>query len=183
MKDEYLWQKTGEDPEIERLEKALAVFRYRDASPPATTPVTAVGTARWLSLGLAFASLALVSILAAAWLMMSRDQDVVFVTAPDTQTTSSPVVSEPPELPTTEPPTRRHSGPDRISPTIASINRRPKTKVQKPRPGVAVLTAEERYAYRQLMLALSITGSKLKIVQDTIDGTESIEDTNSNNDR
>jgi hypothetical protein len=37
---------------------------------------------------------------------------------------------------------------------------------------VETLTAEEKYAYDQLMLALSITGSKLKIVKDKIAGTE-----------
>ena len=34
------------------------------------------------------------------------------------------------------------------------------------------LTNEEKFAYNQLMLALSITGSKLKLVQDTIDRIE-----------
>lgn len=36
MKEDYLWDKTGvADPEIERLENALAVFRYQEAEPPA----------------------------------------------------------------------------------------------------------------------------------------------------
>lgn len=30
MKTDYLWDKTGDDAEIEQLEKALASFRYRD---------------------------------------------------------------------------------------------------------------------------------------------------------
>ena len=34
------------------------------------------------------------------------------------------------------------------------------------------LTKEEKYAYDQLMLALSVTSSKLKLVTDKIDGIE-----------
>jgi hypothetical protein len=44
--------------------------------------------------------------------------------------------------------------------------------MRDPQPTVAKtenLTRDERYAYDRLMLALSITGSKLKVVQDTID--------------
>ena len=59
-------------------------------------------------------------------------------------------------------------------------------------PGVAsiaenamrpALTEEEKYAYGQLMLALSITGSKLKIVKDTINGVEEIENAAKENER
>lgn len=42
-------------------------------------------------------------------------------------------------------------------------------KIKKPSE---TLTAEEKHAYDQLMLALSITGSKLKIVKDKVDGVE-----------
>src|SRR4028118_1783973 len=35
MKQDYLWDKTGADPEIENLENALAVFRYKETAPPA----------------------------------------------------------------------------------------------------------------------------------------------------
>ena len=55
-------------------------------------------------------------------------------------------------------------------------------KIEKPDSSVArrvevkkssdKLTKEETYAYNQLMLALSITGSKLKLVKDKIDRTE-----------
>jgi hypothetical protein len=45
------------------------------------------------------------------------------------------------------------------------------------------LTQEERYAYHQLMLALSISSSKLKVVQDAINGVESNETSTKQNDR
>ena len=35
MNEDYLWDKTGEDPEIEKLENALQVFRYKETAPPA----------------------------------------------------------------------------------------------------------------------------------------------------
>ncbi|MEJ7701739.1 MAG: hypothetical protein WKF71_19155 [Pyrinomonadaceae bacterium] len=35
MKEDYLWDKTGESPEIERLENALKSFRYQEIAPPA----------------------------------------------------------------------------------------------------------------------------------------------------
>ena len=34
MKEDYLWDKTGSDPEIEKLENALKAFRYQETAPP-----------------------------------------------------------------------------------------------------------------------------------------------------
>ena len=34
MKEDYLWDKTGRDPEIEKLENALLAFRCRPADAP-----------------------------------------------------------------------------------------------------------------------------------------------------
>jgi cytoskeletal protein RodZ len=34
MKEDYLWDKTGADPDIEKLENALEVFRYKQTAPP-----------------------------------------------------------------------------------------------------------------------------------------------------
>ena len=194
MNDEYLWQKTGTDPEIEKMEDTLAVFRYRDAPLPTAAAhkvASAERASRWqISLAFAFASCVAVAILAVAWFQVSREEsssgnapEVVFVAGPEIPGASLPVVTEPtPAKPQPiEPPTRRsRSGPVKIHPMIASVRRRLNTKDQTPQDSVAALTPEERYAYRQLMLALSITGSKLKIVQNVIDGTE---DTDSNDKR
>ena len=35
MKEDYLWDKTGENAEIEMLENALQAFRYQETAPPA----------------------------------------------------------------------------------------------------------------------------------------------------
>ena len=59
-----------------------------------------------------------------------------------------------------------------LAPTIVKTIFRPrKAKRQRIETLTAVnrLTTEERYAYDRLMLALSIAGNKLKVVQDTID--------------
>ncbi len=34
MKEDYLWDKTGNDPEIENMENALKTFRQKDSTPP-----------------------------------------------------------------------------------------------------------------------------------------------------
>src|SRR5215203_3432846 len=34
MKEDYLWDKTGEDLEIQGLENALKAFRYEESAPP-----------------------------------------------------------------------------------------------------------------------------------------------------
>jgi hypothetical protein len=44
--------------------------------------------------------------------------------------------------------------------------------IKPPESETAKLTEEEQYAYDQLMLALSITSSKLKIVKDKVGGTD-----------
>ena len=45
------------------------------------------------------------------------------------------------------------------------------------------LTNEEKYAYNQLLLALSITSSKLKLVQETIDRMEDRKEISKENNR
>lgn len=193
MNDEYLWNKTGEDPEIKRLEETLAVFRCRETAPPALpVAITAAEKVpRWrFTLALALASCAAVVIAAAVWFQISNrtnisENDVTFVALPEPET-AAPAAPEPKTLPvqTGEPAKRpvRHS-PAKIRPTTAATYRRPKTRTTAPKETYAALTKEEKYAYEQLMLALSITGSKLKIVQNTIDGTDDTENNAKQNNR
>ena len=191
MNDEYLWQKTGEDPEIERLEKALAVFRYRDAVPAAAVTIVADKPAaerawRWrLSFGFAFASFAAIVILTMVWLETSPEGDanigdVVFVQSPTDAQVFAPIVEPGPTPAQAAPGGHPRNTRGKINRTRAAAYRRPIKKHAAPKDSIAALTKEERHAYEQLMLALSITGSKLKIVQDTINGTA---DTDSNDKR
>ena len=198
MNDEYLWNKTGNDSEIEKLEKVLAVFQYREATPPAPVHETTVLPERQrrfrISFAFVFAAFAIVTIMAAVWLRISSGTsksenapEIVFVQestdAPDA--TTMPVVE--PKLPPKPNPAgqSRPAGNRKrsITATSAAIRSRPKTKDSMPKDTIAALTREERFAYRQLMLALSITSSKLKIVQDAIDGNQSAEDNDSKNQR
>jgi hypothetical protein len=59
MKEDYLWNKTGSDAEIEKLENALKAFRFEAQEPPALpTKVTSSDEKRpfsFFKLGFAFA--------------------------------------------------------------------------------------------------------------------------------
>lgn len=188
MNNEYLWDKTGEDQEIERLEKTLAVFRYRGTVNPVAVATQQVDerAPRWrIYLAFSFASCVAIGIVTMVGLRFLNEGsnpvntgDVVFVQQAADTPDAEPVAA--PELSPVSNPERQYQPPGNrrrnISRTTAAISRRPKKDTAPP----AELTAEEQFAYRQLMLALSITGSKLKIVQDTIDGTEDSNDDSKN---
>ena len=196
MNDEYLWQKTGDDPEIEKLEQKLAVFRYREAPfrIPAVEKAVEIPTVpRWrISLAFAFAVSLIAAMLIAIVFMRTSDRndsDTVFVASPELEIPSS---SPPPAATTDEKkvtpapaqkvvPQFAHSKPGIVIRTQPRPDRR--TKSKGPSPTTVALTEEEKYAYRQLMIALSVSSSKLKIVKDSINGTENIERTNSTNQR
>lgn len=59
----------------------------------------------------------------------------------------------------------------KIRQSVPTQNKSNVGKAETENPSAA-LTDEEKYAYDQLMLALSITGSKLKIVKDKVEGVE-----------
>lgn len=187
MNEEYLWNKTGSDPDIEHLEKALAVFRHRENATPPVFAVTedAKPAPRWrFPLAFAFAACAAVVFGAVAWLQLSKINDqtgdmVTYVAhpiveeenAPAPQPETAPPAETQPAKPASPTPRRVRQ---KVESTVAKTVRRPKQihRDNRAPQGIASLTKEERYAYDQLMLALSITSSKLKIVQDTINGTE-----------
>jgi len=86
MKQDYLWDKTGEDSEIEELENALAAFRYQEIAPP-TLPAKfppfaekagAKIRSRKFSFTFAFAACAaIVLILFGDWFQISNDKTAV----------------------------------------------------------------------------------------------------------
>ncbi len=201
MKHDYLWDKTGEDPEIERLENALAAFRYQETAPPElsakvlpfpTKYVEKTPRRRFsLALPLAFAACAaLILILFGVRFQISNDNPAV---SDDSAKPSAPQINDAiqKDLIVVQPQilsnkivensknnksAKRFAAQNTVknSRVIPAIARQNKTiaKNAEIKTSLAKLTVEERQAYDQLMLALSITGAKLKIVKDKIDGIE-----------
>lgn len=174
MKQDYLWDASGPDAEIERLETLLSPYKFKSSDPP-RLPVAAVSPwwrfwdARFAVP--AFATVLLMAVASAALLYLIGTQDRVDVAAVPTRAISLPV-AETVEQPLTPPAAR--AGLTSVS--AASMRRSGPTAVgavgTKRAVAEPTLTKEERYAYNQLMLALSITGSSLRAVQDTIDESE-----------
>lgn len=182
MNEEYLWNKTGDDAEIEGLEKALKAFSYKQTAPPELPAKTLVLVEKprenffKRGFALAFAA-AFVIVLSVGWFLIPKRNVVVGgdsanvikpqpalvyqADAPPAPMIQSPAQNDTPAIVTV-----RHI----VRPTAKRTNIvaiKPKAKDLP-----VTLTAEEKYAYGQLMLALSITESKLKIVRDAVAGNE-----------
>ena len=190
MKEDYLWDKTGEDPEIERLEKALAVFRYQETEPPALPakiiPFERKAPSRgFFRLAFAFAACAAFVIISlGVWFQFSVKK--IEVAKDSIKTFAPPIVEKiSDETPVVKPDnlivkkaeTTKQSverNVVKITKTVPAKARQNKSSVQNvevKKPAV-MLTKDEKYAYDQLMLALSITSSKLKLVKDKVEGVE-----------
>lgn len=183
MKEEYLWDRSGSDPVIEKLEAALQSLAYKETPPP-RIPAQAVAIRHrkwsWIfeyRFALAAACIALIGF--GTYWMRSPTQRIV-VDQADTiiepvrpAIQSENTITHPEANIASPPPTRRK---DVLTASVTPRQARPvpvrlvHTSTQRTAP--IVVTKEEALAYNQLMLALSITSSKLKIVKDTVDGTE-----------
>jgi hypothetical protein len=185
MSEEYLWDKTGSDPEIERMETALRNFAYKEKGPPqlpARVLTLSEARPRWFfSLRMAFAMAFVV--------MLSLGLGALVFVQKRTATDQVRTVAPPQDSMPTPPPTRieePETKPTIVAPPISKKDfvpvrhnfvpqRRVVAKtVHKPirRESEVKFTNEELYAYNQLMLALSITSSKLKIVNDKVNGSD-----------
>ena len=189
MKEDYLWDKTGENPEIERLENALKVFRYQEIAPPAL-PAKIIpfekksprSFFRFSFAATAFAALMIVCL--GVWLQYSPEKievakDSAETVAPqiDKKFSDEILVKKQDDLIVEKVETPKQSVKRnivkirKIVPTNVRQNNLIARNVEAKKPAVK-LTKEEKFAYDQLMLALSITSSKLKLVSDRIDGGE-----------
>jgi hypothetical protein len=188
MNEDYLWDKTGEDSEIEGLENALQVFRYRETAMPEPSakvlPFRREPSRKIFSYAMAAAAcVAFAAFGLVVWLQISNNKTVVGenlaeTTVPQNNTRSNAATVEKPnnlidvKLPNTRPSFERKAV--KIRQPVPAFVQRKETKGQVIRhikPDVR-LTKEEQYAYNQLMLALSITSSKLKMVKDKVEGLE-----------
>ena len=186
MKEEYLWDKTGEDEEIRKLEEVLAVFRHQPGEAPRLrfefqpAPV-AINKWKTFSLRFAFAFSAVAIAAAGAWNVLQMNfpaggDETVFVSVPadpepifaEREADKSSATQPAPEVPGS---TVKVRAAQESPKAVRILNKAPKQsparKTQRP-----ILTAEEQYAYDEVRKALSISSEKLRIVKDTIDGNE-----------
>lgn len=190
MKKDYLWDKSGAaDPEIERLENALAVFRYVETEPPAL-PAKIIPFERktprgFFRLAFAFAACAaLVMVSLGVWFQSAGKKteaakDLIETIAPqvigkvsDTTPVTKPdeKIFEKIKIPK-QSVARNVVKIRKTVPAIAHQNKAIARNIAIKKPTVK-LTKEEKYAFDQLMLALSVTSSTFKKVKDKVEGVE-----------
>lgn len=197
MKEDYLWDKTGNDTEIEKLENALSQFRYKETSAPAIVSekvltIKETPKRKFFSFSFAFAfasCVAFLMILLGVWFQISNRNieninDLSKSITPETKIVLPEkfveAVAPIEEIKTPKPiekpkfiKAKNLTSLKRIVPQktifIERGNKVPKTETAKlQKPESVKLTDEEQYAYDQLILALSITSSKLKLVKDKV---------------
>lgn len=185
---DYLWDRTGRDPEIEELEDRLSVFRLGTNGPPLVPSTRPEKAGSRFSLRFAIASLStgIAAVIVAGFVFF-------WVLAPDNALEDVALAREPGKVAPNPIPQAPAVVQPVIRKTLARVRtrRRPlvrdAVRVVTPktfrRPGpeqVAALTSEEKEAYDKLMLALSVTSSSLKLVQDKVNtlGPESPEEKN-----
>ena len=224
MKQDYLWDKSGEDKEIAELENALAAFRYKESALPAlpakilpfqpktVEKIVIEKPRRRFSYALAACAAAILSAFGITFQIapdktatandlaqsLSVNQPIndeindenQIDSAADDETFALENVEASPQIEVSKRIIKQfkntidgQTAKPRVVKTRQSVFNENKTNVRKPETenSSARLTDEEKHAYDQLMLALSITSSKLKIVKDKVDGVE--ENTTRENER
>jgi len=190
MKEDYLWDKTGAvDPEIERLENALAVFRYQETEPPAL-PAKIIPFERktprgFFRLAFAFAACAAFVIVSLSVLFQFSGKKIE-VAKVSTETIApqavEKVLDQAPVKNTDDfivergkslkqPAERKIIKVSKVVQPVARQNKLIAQNGEVKKPTV-ILTKEEKFAYDQLMLALSVTSSTFKKVKDKVEGVE-----------
>ncbi len=209
MKEDYLWDKTGSDPDVERLENALQVFRCKQTAPP-ELPLPLLLPAKVLpfrkeepalsspqparrrvfSFAVAAAAACLVfGVIALSvfrlQILNNKERIQADLTEKAEPEIAVPPMMKEPVISQNDDSARDNARTPKQSPARkiaairkdvpAKISRKTIAKAQTVRaakPDVPRLTKEEQYAYDQLMLALSITSSKFKLVKDKVEGAE-----------
>lgn len=183
MNEDYLWNKTGDDAETKRLEEVLTVFRYQESEAPAL-PVAKAANSKssvWkLSFAFSFATCVAAVILLNVWFQNSNGDLASLENSPavpaeagiQPQTESGEDRTNVSSFDKDENAHRTTGRNARVRRSVSLIPRKRTVENSADPLNAAKLTKEEKYAYDQLMLALSITTEKLKIVQDKIHGVE-----------
>lgn len=181
MNEDYLWSKKGGDPDIENLENLLSGFRFEPGNAPIFERVVNEEPS-WFSfkrfawiLGFATPSFALA--LLGFWLFTaSSTADIRVRNAEETNgsvETRTAIASDIPIAISSDKKESKNEvrNPKTVPANVKTVYRSRKRKADRAGSLVAMrLTKQEKYAYDRLMLALSIAGTKLKVVQDAVDG-------------
>lgn len=188
MKEDYLWDKSGTDAEIEKMENTLAQFRYQETPAPViiqekVLTVEAKPKYRFFNFSHAFSfasCAAFVLILLGVWFynadkILEIGNELAKEITPEVKINlpeKRDFIEPDREIKTSQPPERpaftkaKFSSKKPISLKAKPFKRNDKKQAVK-------LTEEEQYAYDQLMLALSITSSKLNLVKEKVAFLES----------
>jgi hypothetical protein len=180
MNNDYLWDRTGTDPEIEGLEAQLEGLRFRPADPP-TVPARAIvlepARPNWLlrlGLGFATASAACAALIFALFTTGEAPAPVAAVVVEE----APPAITKTEVRPTPPPEVNYVKASSAAPPQKPKPKKRIKREAKftpapvEPRPLPETFTAEERDAYRQLMTALAVTSENLNIVREKLNGTD-----------
>jgi hypothetical protein len=196
MNEDYLWDKTGNDPEIEMLENALQAFRYKETAAPAlpvevlpfkkeAPPRKKFQFAFAIAACLAFGILAL-----GVWFQVLRNDMPIDKQLAEVKPQENAILPEIKTVDDFQPVSNEATSPVKkleisklssekkiikIRKTLPPVT--PRREVKAPnskstKPPAVRLTEEEQYAYNQLMTALSITSSKLKLVKEKVEGMD-----------
>ena len=182
MNSEYLFEKKGSDPDIERMEDLLSAYRIEPVAPALARtehvemPQRAHKRFRFVfAYAGAFAVFAVLITAAVLTVGKFRNQNVEVTAVSPAVVISDP---RPSDVVTGTPPavvSAQANPTDKREPikprTEKPITVRPFQYAKYVRPRSAAkpkLTPEEQYAYDQVRVALWLAGSKLKVVQDTI---------------
>jgi len=174
MNDEYLWNKTGTDAEIEGLENELKAFRFSADQPPALPARIEVlpekRTFNFFKLGFAVAfAAAVVVAMTLIWLRtpVNHPEKRSEVVKNNSENVAVPISPGPFSTPIMDPPMPKPKVIN-FKPPTTNATRAVKVTAKKEEK----LTPEEKHAYDQLMTALAITSNELKLVKDKINGRD-----------
>ena len=174
MNDEYLWNKTGADAEIEEMENALQGFRFQATGPPALPARIEVlpekRTFNFFKLGFAVAfAAAVVVAMTLIWLRtpVNRSEKRGEFVKNNSENVAVPVSQDPFSTPIMDPPMPKPKVIN-FKPPTTNATRAVKVTAKKEEK----LTPEEKHAYDLLMTALAITSNELKLVKDKINGRD-----------
>jgi len=176
MNSEYLTNKEGNDFEVEQLEAMLTEFRITPVPPSMSRlaqqergPIVSRYKLQF-ALGLSSLVVTVAAVVSLVNLRLAdapRLADVNVPTAGAVLPTLSIEVAEATKKPVEDPQVNLQKNRLAGRPMARRVNFQAKNK--KSVGSSDQITAAERHAYEQVKVALFIAGSKLKIVQDTID--------------